>query len=407
MYFEKENSRSCSAKLLFSQVPEDLKMILFYRRPPVGKPVRITAVGDVGLSGQVGQAAKQVGVEAIFHEVAAVLKYGDVVFGNFENVLAAGLPPAGLFAASAELAPFLAEAGFNLLHLANNHIYDYGQEGLRTTLAIWQQCGVVPLGAGEDRGAAEKLVRTDRNGISIGWLGCGRTLQPQADNGPQFWEFDEEDLTQAIQQARKAVKVLIVSIHLGFAYLDYPHPDHKAMAERLTKAGADLVLMHHAHVLQGVQISEPGRGVCYNLGNFLWDWEEGNVKPEVMIEEQNEGAIFVFEIDREGICFAAAVPTYLDRNKCLKLARAEKGEKIITRLLKISRDLEHDQQDLFWQQYSERNTGLTIKVLRFHLCRGNFSYVWDNLKKVRGKHIIILLGWALNKIRKRLAVTLL
>jgi poly-gamma-glutamate synthesis protein (capsule biosynthesis protein) len=57
----------------------------------------------------------------------------------------------------------------------------------------------------------------------------------------------------AVIQAQTDVDALIVSIHIGLMYIDYPRPQHKAMAERLMAAGADLILMHHAHVLQGVQ----------------------------------------------------------------------------------------------------------------------------------------------------------
>jgi len=55
--------------------------------------------------------------------------------------------------------------------------------------------------------------------------------------------------------------------------------------------GAHLILMHHAHVLQGVQLTSDGRMCCYNLGNFMYDWEEGNVIVPVVVQEQNQSAI--------------------------------------------------------------------------------------------------------------------
>src|SRR5262249_46709931 len=145
--------------------------------------------------------------------------------------------------------------------------------------------GIVPLGAGDNLAAAKQLIRTDMNEMRIGWLGCGRTLLPQEDKGSRYWEFNDQELLAGIAQGRSGINVLIVSIHIGLMYIDYPRPGHKIMAEQLMAAGADLILMHHAHVLQGVQITSQGRVCCYNLGNFLYDWEEGDVQAPVMLRE--------------------------------------------------------------------------------------------------------------------------
>jgi poly-gamma-glutamate synthesis protein (capsule biosynthesis protein) len=303
-----------------------------------------------------------------------------------------------MFAGDPEAAHSLRQAGFNLIHLANNHVGEHGVKGLDSTMQIVKAAGIATLGVGTDSASAKGLVRTDVNGLRIGWLGCGRTLLPQREPGPRYWEFDETELLAAVRQARAEVDVLIVSIHIGLMYLDYPRPEHKLMAERLMSAGADLILMHHAHVLQGVQVTPDGSVCCFNLGNFLLDWREGNVEIPVAVKEQNEGAVFFFELDARGVATAAALPTYIDEECRVHWALNERGHNILSRLERISRDLEGDFSAAFERQRAERNTGGILRVLAFHAVRGNWRYVCGQLAHLRLEHLRMLRRWALSRL---------
>jgi poly-gamma-glutamate synthesis protein (capsule biosynthesis protein) len=382
-----------AAKTLVKHAPHDLPALQIFRRPKVGPTVRLCAVGDIGLSGRAAVTAKMRGSGALFADVAPVLRAADISFGNLESPLASEIAPDNMFAAPVTGAATLDQAGFNVLHLANNHVGEYGQAGLAATLAAVRKAGVIPLGAGDDLAAAQRLVRTDNNGLRIGWLGCGRTLLVQENTGAHYWEFDEHDLLSAIAQARPNVDVLIVSIHIGLMYMDYPRPEHKSMAERLMANGADLILMHHAHVLQGVQITSQGRVCCYNLGNFLYDWQEGNVQTPVMLREQNEGAIFWFEIDRKGIALVTALPTWIDDECRVGWATGERGYGSLSRLARISRELDGDFELAFERQRAERNTGPIFKVLAFHIKHRNWRQIIDSLRRTRFEHFKMVLRW--------------
>src|SRR5438094_187196 len=302
--------RIVPARALLPELPADLSAILFHERAPVGHTVRVCAVGDSGLSGQVGRTASELGYGALLREVAPLLQSAAAAFANLEGTLIER-PHDALFAAPPAGAEALRQAGVTIVHLANNHVYDFGPTGLASTLAAAAGANLVALGAGDDAAASRRLVRTECRGVRVGWLGCGRTLLPQ-DTGARFWEFDEQELLSAIRKARPSVDVLIASVHIGFMYLDYPHPDHRAMAQRCAAAGADIVLMHHPHVLQGIETTPDGKIVCYSLGNFLFDWKEGLITNQVMVQEQNEGAVFVFDLDRSGLARAAqCVPPLL------------------------------------------------------------------------------------------------
>src|SRR5439155_6544781 len=147
--------------------------------------------------GRTAATAKRWGADTLFTEVAPVLQAADITFGNLESPLAGEIAPGKLFAAPTERAATLYKAGFNLIHLANNHVGEYGQAGLAVMLNAVREAGMMPLGAGDELAAAQRLVRTDVNGLRIGWLGCGRSLLPQSYTGPRYWEFDEQHLLAA------------------------------------------------------------------------------------------------------------------------------------------------------------------------------------------------------------------
>jgi hypothetical protein len=160
--------------------------------------------------------------------------------------------------------------------------------------------------------------------------------------------------------------------------------------------------MHHAHVLQGVQVVSERAVCCYNLGNFLFDWEEGNVKIPLMLREQNEGAIFHFVLDRNGIAQAAALPIWIDDRCTVHWASGMRGVEILNRLVRISRDLEGDFVPAFKRQRAERNAAGICKVLWFHLQHGNWTYILECLRKARPEHMGMVVRWLAHAV-KRLA----
>lgn len=382
-------------------LPADLSALRFLDLPPIGQTMRLCAVGDIGLSGRVEQALKNTdGSAKIFAEVAPLLQSVDISFGNLESPLAGDIAPGKLFSGPVSGAAVLKESGFSLIHLANNHIYDYGREGLVATIDAVQHANLTSLGVGKTISSAKQVVRTDVRGLRVGWLGCGRTLVSQDDSGPNFWEFDEHELRNAVQHHHSDVDLLIVSIHIGLMHMDYPRPEHKAMAEKLLDAGAHLILMHHAHVLQGVQVTSTRSVCCFNLGNFAFDWEEGNVKIPVLVREQNEGAIFHFVLDRNGIAQAAAIPVWIDSDCAVRWATGARGLGILTRLSRISRDLECDYEAAFKRQRAERHTSGILKVVWFHLRRGNWSFVLESAKQIRLEHVEMIVRWLGETVRR-------
>lgn len=382
-----------SAKDLVAETPSDLDALLVSERAPLGPTRRLFAVGDVGFCGALAEPEADP-----WAEVGPLLRSGDATFANLETPLAAhlfdGTPPTP-FVGPMSATESLTTSGISMVSLANNHVADAGPAGIRSTLDGLEEAGVRAAGAGRSPAEARRLVVTELGDLRVGWLAAARTLEPQ-ETGASFWELDADELLAAVARRRDAVDVLVVSLHIGYMLVDHPHPEHRRLALDLAEAGADLVLCHHAHVVQGVEMVDAGgrmAAVCHNLGNFLLDWTVGEIPVEIQVEEQRRGVVVVADVDRRGVQRLAALPTRVDDEWVVRWATGETGGEILSRLERISRDLEGDYAALFRAQRAERNTVLALRTLARRLRRGDVLPLLRILPRLRLHHASMVLRW--------------
>jgi poly-gamma-glutamate capsule biosynthesis protein CapA/YwtB (metallophosphatase superfamily) len=202
---------------------------------------------------------------------------GDVVFGNLEGTLTdvsedvkcGGADPGTCFAfrAPPEYAKYLADAGFTVMNLANNHSYDFGEAGQEETIEALRGAGIEPTGL-----PAEATYVT-AGGEKVAFLGFA----------PYDYTNLLTDLETArvlIREARENAGIVVVAIHAGAEgsdalhvngeeeiYLDEDRGNAEAFAHMAVEAGADLVLGSGPHVLRGMEIYRH-RLIAYSLGNF-------------------------------------------------------------------------------------------------------------------------------------------
>ncbi len=392
--------RLIAARDLVPPAPAGLEALLVCQRAAQGDTRRICAVGDVGPAEHLIP-----GDQDPFREVAPVLRAADLSFGNLETPLLSEIesPRGGTgesqFAAPARAAELLTAAGFRLLNLANNHILDFGTEGLVETRRALDDSGLQVLGAGSDPAAARRPLVTDLDGLRLGWLGCARTRSPQPPGGDVFWEYDRDELAAAVGAARPRVDVLVISLHMGYMYVDYPQPEQRLQALELLAAGADLVLMHHAHVLQGIELTGDGMS-CYNLGNFLLDWTLGDIPIDIMQEEQRSGGIFVFDLDRGGVCAAAVLPVRVDDRWTVRWALGDTGRTILERLRRVSGGWDGVAVREFHRQLADRATGLAVKSTLLELRRGGLRTLPGVLRRIKGRHLRMVAGWPAERLKR-------
>jgi len=366
---------------------------LLYDRPArqPGPSCRLVAVGDIMLSGAVARRYPNgAGAGRIFAEVGPILKSGDIVFGNLETPLCSPPGDRKLFSAEPGMSEALATGGFTILSLANNHILEYGPDGLRESMTHLKAHGITILGAGASREEAERPVVLERNGLRVAFVGLGRTLQDQPDpDVPGFVEWDEARAVEMIRDARRRADVVVVSIHIGLMWIDYPKPAFKEAADRMIQAGAGVILMHHAHVLQGYQAAG-GRLVVYNLGNFVADIYEGETGVTPVPDLQRQSAIFRIDLDRGGVARVEAVPIVVDDEFRVRLAPEPVAASILDRLERISIAIgDGSYHDDFSRQRAALTTGNTLAWLAVHLRRGNWKELFGNMGRARPEHLVM------------------
>jgi gamma-polyglutamate biosynthesis protein CapA len=217
-----------------------------------------------------------------FGSTIELVRGADLAVVNHEAPITDGGTPSPLYkkyvyAAPAATAQALADAGFDVLQLANNHTVDAGFDGLADTLANAARAGLATVGAGRDAAAARRGLIADIGGLRVGLLAyCERQLlfdvyidQFARAHRAGVAMAAEPDLRRDIARLRAAgAALVVVSFHAGDNYAP-PTRAQRRWAERAIDEGADLVIGHHPHVAQPVALYR-GRAIALSLGNYAF-----------------------------------------------------------------------------------------------------------------------------------------
>ena len=159
---------------------------------------------------------------------------------------------------------------FDIVTLANNHVFDYGPDAFQETSDLLGAHGIRGLGAGLNREAAMAplVVELGETRIALISFSEGEDLTAASDK-PGVFGWEVEAVEQAVRQARATADLVVVFCHAGVEYIPFPPPYLARALQRVARAGADLVVGHHPHVPQGVQIVD-GTPIAYSLGNFVF-----------------------------------------------------------------------------------------------------------------------------------------
>lgn len=257
---------------------------------PASAPERrvwLRAVGDImPARGVERQWSGQHGLADLFAAVRPLLRAPDITFANLEATLAHSGKRAkpGISLRAHPNAIFaLTDAGLDVVSLANNHAEDFGPDALCETRARLERAGISVAGAtraGERRGAEAVL---ERHGLRTAFLAYN-VFKPSAlriSDDPLSLALVADD----VRQVKESADFVVVSFHWGIEYQREPTDRQRALGHTAIDAGADLVLGHHPHRLQGVEIYD-GRPIVYSLGNFLFDQPHRQQRDTVIADWQ-------------------------------------------------------------------------------------------------------------------------
>ena len=215
--------------------------------------------------------------EAVYGDTLPVLRAADLRVVNLECALegdaAAVWKSGSVFKGRPEHIRGLTAVPFEVATLANNHVFDYGTEAFRETLKLLGEHSIRFVGAGMNPEEARRPLVLEVQGVRIGIVNFseGEDLTA-AEDGPGVFGWDVGAVAESIRAIRSDADIVLVVCHGGVEYIPFPPPYLAEAFRRVSEAGADLVIGHHAHVPQGIQFVN-GVPICYGLGNFVF-WQE-------------------------------------------------------------------------------------------------------------------------------------
>ncbi|MFC7360680.1 CapA family protein [Nocardioides astragali] len=200
----------------------------------------------------------------------------------------------------------LADAGVDVVSVANNHVGDFGQAGLADTLAAGRASDIAMVGAGRDVAEAFTPHRIRVDDVGVAFLaadavfreGASDVWAAGADNAgvAAAREARPEELLAAVEDAAELDDVVVVYLHWGLEYQACPSQRQRLLARNLAEAGADVVVGSHTHVLGGSGWSGDTY-VSYGLGNFVWDHDR-----------QPDTGVLTLTVDADGVVGDAWTP---------------------------------------------------------------------------------------------------
>lgn len=212
-------------------------------------------------------------------ELVNIMKSVDIMTANNEFTFSKRGKPIPIKAYTFRAAPWRAsiwhEMGVDLVTLANNHSYDFGKDAFLDTLDTLDEAGIVRMGGGRNYEEASRPVYYIINGYKVAFCAATRAekqlFTPQAkENEPGvMYTYDSENFCREIEEAKSQSDFVIAYVHWGYENTTQLETVQVRMGKEFVDSGADMVIGHHAHTLQGIETYK-GKLIYYNLGNFIF-----------------------------------------------------------------------------------------------------------------------------------------
>ncbi|MDD5448026.1 MAG: CapA family protein [Actinomycetota bacterium] len=304
--------------------------------PWLSRGVTVSAGGDVNLGGRVTSFLEEKGFGYPLELVGRKFSLADVSIVNLECCISSqGKPIPGkefCFRAPPGASKALSGAGVDIVSLANNHSKDFGEVSLLDTFADLEREKVKWCGAGHDDEEAFKPcflnVKNSKVGflaftsiVPAGWLaspskpGCATTR-------------DEKRFLDSVKYAQEKCDMVVTSFHWGKELATAPSSEQKRLAHLAVDNGADLVIGHHPHVVQGFEVYK-NRLIAYSLGNFVFSPPREISSKSVLLEVL---------ICPEGLIQAQVLPVFI-RGCRPVLAEGKEGEEWLSTISSYCADL--------------------------------------------------------------------
>jgi len=273
--------------------------------------------------------------DCISPELIQVMRDADIMCINNEFTYSTGGIPLNktyTFRAHPSRVEILKELGVDIVSLANNHSYDYGEQSLIDTMTTLKQAGILYYGAGHDLDEAMTPVYFEIEGKTIAYVAASRAeknkMTPQAtEDAPGILRcYDTELFIQTIKEAKEKSDYVIAYVHWGTEFTYELEKVQLTTGKEYLDAGADVVIGAHPHCLQGIEYYA-GKPIIYSLGNF---WFNGQTVDTMLLN------IHFYDDNTEELIELEIVPAIQANNKTTIVTEQLEKERIYSFLEDIS-----------------------------------------------------------------------
>lgn len=281
---------------------------IFVRQEKLPESVEILFGGDLMFDRSVRVAMQEKGDDYVFSCLPDSVWDVDLVVANLEGPITShasisvgssiGTPENTTFTFPTSTAALLARHNIMLVNLGNNHIMNFGREGLVQTKEWLRKSGVQYFGD-PDAVEEDRVARMELRGIPFSFVNWSD------------WTSDKTDHTVAqVRKEADAGRMVIVYTHWGDEYVP-PSPRIRQLARSFVDAGADIVIGTHPHVVLEREAYN-GKDIYYSIGNFVFD--------QYFNEEVRNGLMLRAIFTLGGDVDVEEIPIYLERDRrtCLK-----------------------------------------------------------------------------------------
>ncbi|MGH1366633.1 MAG: CapA family protein [Calditrichia bacterium] len=266
--------------------------------------VTVVATGDTMLGSWIGDIIEEKGHMYPFVHIKEYLDSADLHITNLEAPFGTRGKPFDkkfTFRVHPDLVHVLRAGSVDIVSLANNHMLDYGPECVEETRQLLDLHEIKYAGAGSNLTVAREAAIEEVNGRRVGFLSYTLTFPEE------FWASDtsagtcfpyESFAFKDVARLKSKTDFVIVACHWGQELRTTPKPYQVKLAHRLINNGADVVLGHHPHVVQGIEFYK-GKMIAYSLGNFVFASYSERVKDSMLLQ---------FSLGDEDVMKARIVP---------------------------------------------------------------------------------------------------
>ena len=307
------------------KIIDDNGNIVFYnqnKKSPANKDetIKLVACGDTGAVRKLEKIVIEKGPLHILGEMKTVLDRADIRYINLEAVFSnqgAPLNRIPVFRVKPEAFTLIQEINPTVACLANNHMFDYGPEAFNETVWLLDQNNIAHFGAGNSIESALRPALVEFKGIKIGFIGFREKESKNFDhNGVITPEINQDIIIQNIRALKTRTDLVILSLHFGWEYQFYPSPRDVKLCRQFIDEGATIVLGHHPHYPQGVEVYSNGL-ICYSLGNYIWD--------QNFIGHTDASFAVEIDLNKNGITSAKVIPFKLTKDYKLTIQQKKQA----------------------------------------------------------------------------------